>query len=712
MSELEIARTIVGGMADPAVLLDRELRALAYNTRFLDLTGLRRRAFEARLHEVATPLALVADAAALERDHAALAIRSKKPITLAEIGVKNASGDAVTMQITLIPVVGEGGDVVALIETLRDVSAEARVQGRYRELLSIERLRAEHLEREVEKRTRELTAALEQVTRLSREDPLTGLLNRRAFTEHAELAFKMARRHHRSVGVLVTDLDFFKKVNDTYGHQAGDQVLVETAKLLKRTFRDTDAIARFGGEEFVVMLSETAGETVNAIGDRLRETIEKHGATEPIRGVKFPTMSVGMAIFPDHGDSLDELVSAADAALYQAKESGRNRAAMFDPRRQRSQSAPARTELRPRVLAAAPSGAHGYVSALAESYEVVVAGSPAEVLERCQHERFDVLVCDLPDVDAGVELLRKSLRLRPEALRVLVIDTEDVFVEVRGTNIARVDCFLLRAEGPSNIVAAIDNALARRELDRQRMLRDSDEVRRLYTARLNELDDVIEQRQIGVAFQPIVDPRTGAVRAYEALARARHPLFKNATVLFEAAVQSGNLWRLGRLCREIALASKPTLPAGAKLFLNLHPGEIDDPDLVTWGSKLGGSDRVVLEITERASIPDFRRFRNTARALSTRGFQFAIDDLGAGYASLNAVAMLEPSFVKIDMTMVRGIEASKRKQRLVRRMVEYANDVGIKVVAEGVETEGEARCVGEIGCHLAQGYFFGKPAEY
>jgi diguanylate cyclase (GGDEF)-like protein len=713
MDELKIARAIVDGLADPAVLLDSNLSALGYNARFLDLVGLRRRAFEARLAEVASPLELVAtNATALEREHAQICLRTRKPITLAEVAAKNGAGDAITMQITLIPVLNQAGEPVAMIESLRDVSAEARVQSRYHELLAVERLRAEHLEREVEKRTRELTSALEQVTRLSREDPLTGLLNRRAFTEHAELAMKMARRHHRSVGILVCDLDFFKKVNDTYGHQAGDAVLVEIAKLLRRVFRDTDVIARFGGEEFVVLLSETAGEGVAVIGERLREAVERHGKSEPLPGVRFPTMSIGMSVFPEHGDSLDVLVSRADEALYQAKEGGRNRALLHDPRRQKPPAgAPVRAEIRPRVLAIGPPNAEFLVGALSGSYEVVMADSAEALLEMCRRERFDVLVCDVPDVDGGIDLLRRSLRLRPEALRVLVIDTEDVFLEVRGANIARVDCFLLRREGPSNIVAAIDAALSRRELDRQRMMLDNDEVRRLYTSRLNELDELIDEKQLGVAFQPIVDPRSGALFAYEALARAKHPLFKNATLLFEAAVQSGNLWRLGRLCREIAMATAPEVPSGGKLFLNLHPGEIDDPELVTWGAQQGGSDKIVLEITERAAIPDFRRFRNTARALAARGFQFAIDDLGAGYASLNAVALLEPGFVKIDMTMVRGIDTSTHKQRLIRRMVDFSNDVGIKLVAEGVETAGEARSVGELGCHFAQGFFFGKPEE-
>jgi diguanylate cyclase (GGDEF)-like protein len=707
MDELHTARKILEGMADPAVLLDRDLRPLAYNQRFLELTGLRRRQIDERLSAVASPMELVADAGALERQHAAACVSSGKPIRLAEIEVRAASGDRVTVHMTFIPVLALDGRAVGLIEILRDVSADARVQARYRELLAAQRLRAEHLEREVEKRTGELTAALEQVTRLSREDPLTGLLNRRAFTEHGEIALKLARRHDRSAGVLVTDLDHFKRVNDTYGHQTGDAVLVETARLLRRVFRETDVIARFGGEEFVVLLKEPGDETVAVVAERLRESVERHRLGDPFAGVRFPTMSIGIAIFPEHGTSLEALVSHADEALYRAKESGRNRAILYEPTFAKSEHP--RTQARPRVLTTCRDGPH--VSALSAVYEVIAVESSTAALERCRSENFDVLIGDLSDVDAAVELLRQSLRLRPEALRVLMIDTEDVFVEVRGTNVACVDCFLLRHESASHILDAIDSGLARRDLDRQRTLLATDGLRRAYTARVRELDELIERRQLAIAFQPIVDARTGELRAYEALARARHPVFGDATVLFEAAVRSGNLWRLGRLCREVALATRPDTARGEKLFLNLHPGEIDDPELARWGASMGGPEQVIFEITERAAIPDFRRFRSNARALSEAGFQFAIDDLGAGYASLNAIALLEPAYIKIDMAMIRDIDTSIAKQRLVGRMAQFAEDMGIQIVAEGVESADEARTVADLGCHLAQGFYYGRPRE-
>jgi EAL domain-containing protein (putative c-di-GMP-specific phosphodiesterase class I) len=144
------------------------------------------------------------------------------------------------------------------------------------------------------------------------------------------------------------------------------------------------------------------------------------------------------------------------------------------------------------------------------------------------------------------------------------------------------------------------------------------------------------------------------------------------------------------------------------MFLNLHPAEVADPELEqSIDPRLAG--RVVLELTERGAIGDLGRFRERLDLLRHRGCKLAIDDLGAGYASLNAVALLDPDFLKIDMAIIRGIDESLARSRLVRRVVEFANDQGIQVIAEGVETPAEAEVVEELGCHLLQGYLFGKP---
>jgi diguanylate cyclase (GGDEF)-like protein len=700
---LDVARSVVLAMPDAAVLLDIELRPVAYNPRFQELTGLRRRSIDAALAAGRSLLDLVAFPQAVDTARSCMA--TGRPIHLAEVAVVGPSGAGLTAHVSFMPVAGDDGLALGCIQVLRDVSDEARVQARYRELLEMARLRTESLEREVEKRTQELSVALEEVTRLSRQDPLTGLLNRRSFSEMAGRALRLAARHGRSVGLLLCDLDHFKTINDTVGHQAGDAVLVATAQALVASVRGTDLVGRFGGEEFVVLLTETEPETVEGTANRCRIAVSS--AEHGLAGVAMPTMCAGAAIFPQHGRSLDELVSHADAALYRAKHSGRDRVCMFEPGAAGAEVRGA-VPSRLRLLLVAPV-ARLPTEKLAAEFDLTVETGLDRALSAVDRTAFDVVLADFPDPDESIEAMRAVLRRRPEALRALVLDSEEAFVEIRGTTVARIDCFVLRDEAPERLVEAIRHALVRREVDRQRLYLASEDVQRLFSSRLVELDQLIERRALRFAYQPIVTPATGEVRGYEALCRADHPVFQDASVLFEAALHSGNLWRVGRLCREIAVARLPSLDPSCSLFLNLHPAELDDPELLAGALDRVQADRVVFEITERAAIPDFRRFRETTSALSARGFRLAVDDLGAGYASLSSVALLEPDFIKLDMSMVRGIHRSRHKALLVKRMVEFANDVGIALVAEGVETAEEAAAVSELGCHLAQGYFFGPP---
>jgi EAL domain-containing protein (putative c-di-GMP-specific phosphodiesterase class I) len=330
-----------------------------------------------------------------------------------------------------------------------------------------------------------------------------------------------------------------------------------------------------------------------------------------------------------------------------------------------------------------------------------------------EREHFDVVIASerLGGEDSGVELLRRSLRTRPDALRILVIETEDLFAEVRGATLARVDYFVLQSDGPRHLAAAIEDGLIRRELSRQRLLSGADYGQQIYAAHLAELDGILERRALRFLYQPIRDARTSKLFAYEALCRVEHPVFSNPVAFFEAAIRSGNIWKLGRLVREIATAPLAELDEPTLLFVNLHPAEIDDPELAGEGCPGRAFDRrVVFEITERSAIPDFKRVRQSLSSLRERGCQFAIDDLGAGYASLNSVALLGPDFMKIDMTLIRDIQASDRKARLVRRIVEFANEEHIQVIAEGVESQEELEVVAAIGCHLVQGHFVGHPA--
>ncbi len=163
-------------------------------------------------------------------------------------------------------------------------------------------------------------------------DTLTGLFVRRYFMELAVEELQRSRRHGLSCACLLVDLDEFKQKNDTYGHLTGDVVLREVAQLMRRNLREVDLIARFGGEEFVLLLVETSAEPAMAVAQRLRQLVEVH----PIRAydeVLRQTISMGLSIFPDDGDDLQQLIDRADGALYAAKRAGRNRVVHWSPSR-------------------------------------------------------------------------------------------------------------------------------------------------------------------------------------------------------------------------------------------------------------------------------------------------------------------------------------------------------------------------------------------
>jgi len=704
---LHVARGIVSGMSDPAVLLDRDLVMVTYSPSYPALAGLRNRQFVKAIRDGGNTFDFVGGDPTEARNMARMCMKNRKAMHFAEEVVRNQNGDELTVILSYLPVLKDD-EAIGVIQSFRDVSAEARMQGRYRKLLVQERLRAENLEREVDKRTQELSSALEEVTRLSRVDPLTGILNRRAFTELAEQAIKLAKRHGRSMGLLLGDIDFFKKVNDEYGHLIGDKILVSTAGAISHAVRDSDPVARFGGEEFVILLTETERDSVPVVGERVRRLVSEIRNLEGAES-EWPktTLSLGMAVFPDHGESLDELVSNADKALYRAKETGRNRIVMYDES-EFAETDPGNAGFPREILVVGSGRADAFAESLGDSFAVSKAVDVDEALRLGAEQDFEVLIVDCAEAEDGVEFLRKTQRYCPQCLRILVIDSKDVFVEMRGAGLARIDSFLLREEATEHIRSAIDDGLARRDIDRQKLMMRTDSVRRLYSTRLQELETLIEERQLEFAYQPIVNPATREIFAYEALCRAKHPIFRNPQVLFDAAVQSGILWELGRAVREISVQALSQLPSNIKLFMNLHPGEVEDPELATFRGS-ATAKRIVFEITERASIPDYGRFRAIISELAKGGYEFAIDDLGAGYAGLNAVALLSPDFIKIDMAMVRNIHLAPQRAKLIRRIVDFANDVGIRLVAEGIESKEEADVIQALGCHLAQGYFYGRP---
>jgi len=164
---------------------------------------------------------------------------------------------------------------------------------------------------------------IERYKELSYKDSLTGLFNRRYFSELLDIELKRARRYDSSISLLFIDIDDFKTVNDTYGHKYGDIVLVKFAKILKAEIRETDIVSRWGGEEFVILLHEKDLNASGAVAERLRKTVENQSFKPPI------TISIGVAV-TDGNTSLEEIVCLADSALYKAKER-KNKVVVFNP---------------------------------------------------------------------------------------------------------------------------------------------------------------------------------------------------------------------------------------------------------------------------------------------------------------------------------------------------------------------------------------------
>ena len=164
----------------------------------------------------------------------------------------------------------------------------------------------------------------EEAQRLSITDGLTGVWNRRHFEMRALEAIQAAVRFGEPFGVVMVDIDHFKQVNDTHGHQTGDAVLVELASRLSSATREVDLVARYGGEEFVLLLPRTALAGAANLAEKVRRAV----ASAPVRFDEHElsvTVSCGVAVYPGHGASVRELVAASDAALYRAKAGGRNR---------------------------------------------------------------------------------------------------------------------------------------------------------------------------------------------------------------------------------------------------------------------------------------------------------------------------------------------------------------------------------------------------
>jgi len=414
-------------------------------------------------------------------------------------------------------------------------------------------------------------------------DSLTGLLNRCCVQERLENLHRAAEAQRGAYSLLLLDLDHFKIVNDRFGHATGDQVLAQVGRRIAHKVRELDTVGRWGGEEFLCLLPQVNRSLAEEIAERIRAGLEIEPVEYQGRRIRI-TSSIGVATYPDDGLHPDALLAKADAALYEAKRSGRNRI---------------------------QSGTRhaGNVFALANI----------------------------------IEKSLKEDRVRPAYQRVVNLVTGE-------------ECGL--------------EALARIQLDNLQVM---DATYFIPAAEQLHLVHLIDHRIIQNALMRCVD-RT--------------------------------------------LADQP-VPA---MFVNFSADFLRHPDLVEdildtvrqqcalCGDRIGEINPLVIEITERQFMEDMSEAREALKPLLDMGLRIAIDDFGAGYSSLNYLAELPVSFIKLERSLVQRVTTEPRVCAILRGVQELAADLGVITIAEGIESEDSYQALQRLGVDWGQGYYFSRPA--
>jgi diguanylate cyclase (GGDEF)-like protein len=410
-------------------------------------------------------------------------------------------------------------------------------------------------------------------------DSLTQLPNRLLFNEQLSLALINAQQHEELVGVAFLDLDRFKVINDTLGHAVGDQLLQQVAERLQSCLRSCDVIARWGGDEFTLLLPHLGSVAdINKIAQRILDQLATPFQLETHE--LYITASLGVALAPYDGEDAQMLMKNADSAMYQVKQQGKN----------------------------------------------------------------------------GYQLYHQSIN--QTALEQLILE--------------------------------------------------------------GDLRKALQRDEFVLYYQPQIDLLTQQTIGLEALIRWNHPRlgFISPGQFIPLAEETGLIcaigdWVLQTACKQHQHWRSMGLPP-IRIAINLSAQQFQQPELVqtivqTLASTGVPPEYLELEITESAAMRDVGFTTELLQQLQQVGVQIAMDDFGTGYSSLSAIKHFPFHVLKVDQSFVRDAIASPSDAAIVKAVVALGKGLGLKVLAEGVETEAQLEFLRAIDCDSAQGYLFSKP---
>lgn len=418
----------------------------------------------------------------------------------------------------------------------------------------------------------------QEILHLAYYDPLTALANRFRSLEQLSTMITSASQSGEQVGVLVLDLDHFKKINDSLGHDTGDRLLQQLVKRLHQCLTKAEFLGRLGGDEFIILHRHMPNQDKLAL--LIDAVLSQFMAPFNIENREMVlTTSVGIAVYPNDGSSASELLRNADSALFHAKDSGRNTYSYF----------------------------------------------------------------------------------------------------TRAMNL---------------------------------------DVTRRFTIE-EQLHSALDKNEFSLVYQPQVELQGNRTIAAEALLRWHNPVLGQVPPdeFISVAEQSNLIVPIGRfvLSQSMAmLAQVQRLEPDFRMAINLSPVQFRDNNLIDTLNELVEAHQVSpqsieLEITEGVLLSGSSRVRHTLQALSDMGIKLAMDDFGTGYSSLSYLRRYPFDVLKIDRSFVGDIASKPAEREMINAIVAMSQGLGLKVVAEGVETEEQRQFLHTVGCDYAQGYFFNRP---
>jgi EAL domain-containing protein (putative c-di-GMP-specific phosphodiesterase class I) len=344
-------------------------------------------------------------------------------------------------------------------------------------------------------------------------------------------------------------------------------------------------------------------------------------------------------------------------------------------------------------------------------FQVTLCSSAPSAIERVASGSVDAIVSDIrmPDMD-GLELLRAVREHDLDLPVILVTGEPSVQTAIRALEFGAFQ-YLVKPVTRTDLERSVVRAILAGSMARAK--RQNLQMIGAYGMMLGDragLEAAFARAlaSLSTAYQPIVRTTDRSTVAYEVFLRTDEPLLSKPSVMVLAAERLERVDALGCMVRERSIVP----PADLMLFVNVHASELLSGAFADYSAPLARfADRLVLEVSERVALPQLQGLIDAVARLRGAGLRIALDDVGAGYAGLNALAVLQPEFVKLDISLIRGVDTDSTKHRIVGAMAMLSKDLGVTTVAEGVETEAERDALVELGVDLLQGYRFARPGR-